>query len=80
MIKTVIKRNGDKEAFNPDKLNKWAIWATKDIQSGLVNWSEIVINTISKLPEEVTTTELQTALINACLYKETWSYSLMAGK
>ena len=80
MIKTVIKRNGDKEAFNPDKLNKWAIWATKDIQSGLVNWSEIVINTISKLPEEVTTTELQTALINACLDKETWSYSLMAGK
>ena len=80
MIKTVIKRNGDKEAFNPDKLNKWAIWATKDIQSGLVNWSEIVINTISKLPEEVTTIELQTALINACLDKETWSYSLMAGK
>lgn len=79
MIKFVIKRDGRKEEFNPSKINKWGEWASKTLGSAVV-WSDIVLHTFSSLPEEVTTEELQKALIKNCLDKRTWEYNRMAGR
>ena len=80
MIEKVIKRNGKIEDFSPDKMNRWAKWSIKEINNGLVDWSEIVIEVMKQLDTVVTSRELQEKLINVCLEKETWSYSLVAGK
>ena len=79
MIKTTIKRNGQKEEFDPNKINGWGIWASKELGSE-VAWSEIVLHVFSTMPEEVTTEQLQNALIKACVDKRTWKYSRMAGR
>lgn len=79
MIKSVIKHDGSIEAFDPDKLNKWSIWASKDLGES-VNWSHVVIKAVSSLPEVVTSEQLQFALIKVCLDMSTWSYSCLAGK
>ena len=80
MVKHVIKRNGKIEDFCPDKMNRWAKWSIKEINNGLVDWSEIVIEVMKQLDNIVTSRDLQEKLINVCLEKETWSYSLVAGK
>ena len=80
MIEKVIKRDGRIEDFCPDKMNRWAKWSIKEINNGLVDWSEIVIEVMKQFDNTVTSRELQEKLINVCLEKETWSYSLVAGK
>lgn len=80
MIEKVIKRDGRIEDFCPDKMNRWAKWSIKEINNGLVDWSEIVIEVMKQLDKIVTSGDLQEKLINVCLEKETWSYSLVAGK
>ena len=79
MIKTIIKRNGSKEAFSADKLNGWSEWSAANLGRE-VNWSEVVLHTVSTLPETCTSRELQESLIQYCLGKNTWEYSLMAGR
>ncbi len=79
MIKTTIKRNGRREEFDPNKINGWGIWASRELGSE-VAWSEIVLHVFSIMPEEVTTEQLQKALIKACIDKRTWKYSCMAGR
>lgn len=62
MIKTIIKRDGTKEPFSPKKLNQWAEWAC----SGLgISWADIAGNAVANLQEEVTSRQLQQALISA---------------
>lgn len=80
MIEKVIKRDGRIEDFCPDKMNRWAKWSIKEINNGLVDWSEIVIEVMKQIDKIVTSRDLQEKLINVCLEKETWSYSLVAGK
>ena len=80
MLRKIIKRDGSIEDFMPDKLNRWAKWSIQEIEKGLVNWSEIVIEVMKSMPEIATSEELQNKLIDTCLQKETWSYSLVAGK
>ena len=80
MIEKVIKRDGRIEDFCPDKMNRWAKWSIKEINNGLVDWSEIVIEVMKQLDKIVTSRDLQEKLINVCLEKETWSYSLVTGK
>lgn len=80
MLRKIIKRDGHIEDFMPDKLNRWAKWSIQEIEKGLVNWSEIVIEVMKSMPEITTSEELQNKLIDVCLQKETWSYSLVAGK
>lgn len=77
MIKTIIKRDGSKEVYQASKLNKWGEWAAKNAK---VDWSSIVIKAINGLPEEVSSEDLQNALIRECLNKKSWSYYLMAGR
>ncbi|MBP7709857.1 MAG: ribonucleoside-diphosphate reductase subunit alpha [Rickettsiales bacterium] len=79
MIKYTIKRNGQREEFDPNKINGWGIWASQALGSE-VAWSEIVLHVFSIMPEEVTTEQLQNALIKACIDKRTWKYSCMAGR
>ncbi len=79
MIKTIIKRDGTKEAFNAEKLNGWGEWAASKLGRE-VNWPEAVLHVVSILPEEVSSDKLQQALIDFCLDKNTWEYNRMAGR
>lgn len=79
MIKTVIKRNGSKEDFSAEKLNGWGEWASAKLGKE-VNWPEAVLHVYSTMSEEVTSEDLQNALIRFCLDKSTWEYNKMAGR
>jgi ribonucleoside-diphosphate reductase alpha chain len=79
MIRTIIKRNGEKEQFSPEKLNGWGEWAASRLGRE-VNWSEAVLHVVSTMPEECTSEALQNALIDFCLNKNTWEYNRMAGR
>lgn len=79
MIKTIKKLDGTIEKFSPNKVNGWGEWAAQEL-GDKVDWSAVVMDACSHLGEEVTSQELQQALIDACLDRKTWSYYLMAGR
>lgn len=79
MIETIIKRNGEKEPFTPSKINGWGEWASNEL-GDLVDWSSVVLHTVSTLPKECDSQTLQERLIKSCLDNETWSYNRMAGR
>lgn len=80
MLKYIVKRDNRVELFDPKKLNKWAIWASKDIDSDKVDWSSVVMDTVRYCNESITSQELQTKLIETCKYQNTEAGLLMAGK
>lgn len=79
MIKTVIKRDGRREAFIPSKLNGWGEWGTKTL-GDQVDWTSVVLETVTNMPEECSSEFLQRQLIKHCLDADTWSYNRMAGR
>lgn len=79
MIKTVVKRDGRVEEFNPDKINRWGIWSAKTL-GNYVDWPSVVLQTVASLPEECTSESLQEQLIKTCLDNNSWSYNRMAGR
>jgi ribonucleotide reductase alpha subunit len=79
MIKTIIKRNGQREVFKPEKLNGWGEWAASRLGHD-VNWPEAVLHVASTMGVECTSEQLQKALIDFCLHKSTWEYNRMAGR
>lgn len=79
MIKTIVKRNGVEENFDPKKLNGWGIWASKTL-GHYVDWSEVVLSVVSTVGERVSSEQLQNGLIEYCLTKRAWSYNRMAGR
>lgn len=79
MIKIVVKRDGTKQPFDPDKVNGWGEWASKNI-GRYVDWSSVVMDTVAVCPEICSTQELQDRLIQTCLDNNSWSYYLMAGR
>jgi len=79
LIKTIIKRDGSTEPFNPAKLNTWGEWASKSLGS-LVDWPTVLLDTVSVCSAETTSVELQSKLIQTCLDNNSWSYYLMAGR
>ena len=79
MIKTIIKRDGSRQAFDPEKVNGWGIWAAENL-SNSIDWGSVVIQAVQSCEEETTSEALQQALISACLTKSTWSYNRMAGR
>lgn len=79
MIKTVVKRNGKSEPFDPKKINGWGEWATKTL-GGKVDWGSAVLHVTSTVGETVTSEALQQALIDYCLSQRTWEYNRMAGR
>ena len=79
MLKTIIKRDGRREEFTPDRLNKWAIWASQDLKDRSV-WSDIVLETVKVAGEEIDSQSLQKLLIKSCIQKRNWAYNVMAGR
>lgn len=79
MIKTIIKRDGTKEHFSAEKINGWGEWAAENLGK-YVNWSDVVLDTVARLPENTSAVDLQETLIQTCLTKKTWSYNRMAGR
>lgn len=77
-MKTVIKRNGTRESFDPTKINKWGEWGKARLEG--VDWSSIVLQAIRKCYDGCTTKELHQAMIDACCEKETAGYMMMAGR
>lgn len=79
-IETVIKNNGKIEAFSPEKLNKWAIWACGD---RVDLWSQLVSTAAKKInANQVPTSVLQNSLITSAidLLGEDHYYSKVASK
>lgn len=79
MIEVIIKRDGSKEEFQPAKVNRWGEWASKTLGNA-VDWSSVVLQTVSTLPKECSSGMLQERLIKTCLDNGTWSYNRMAGR
>jgi len=79
MIETIVKRDGRKEDFSPNKINKWGEWASKSL-GNRVDWSSVVLHTVSTLSKETTSLLLQERLIKTCLEYNSWSYNRMAGR
>ena len=76
MLNYVVKSDGEREKFSPDKLNKMAQWA----DNVGVNWSEVVLSAVKKVSDECTTQELQDALISSCAEKQTTEHINMAAR
>lgn len=78
MLRTIVKRDGSREAFDPAKLNKWALWSARHIRDR-VDWSSVVTKAVKEFKEEATSQDLQRALIKKCVQTKRWPESLMAG-
>ena len=76
MIKEVIKADGSIEKFNLDKLSKWAKYASK--VGG--DWSELAIETFTKLPELCHSKDIHQAMIDVCYSKQDLVYSRVASR
>ena len=76
MIYNVKKSNGTIQPFDPERYNRWAEWA----DNFGVNWSEIALEAARRCYDGCTTLELQFAMIDACVDKQTPAHSLMAGR
>ncbi|WP_024537672.1 ribonucleoside-diphosphate reductase subunit alpha [Comamonas badia] len=79
MIESVTKRDGRVESFTPSKLNGWGEWAAQALGPDM-DWSSVVLETVTDMPEQVTTTMLQQQLIKNCLQSDSWLYNRMAGR
>ena len=79
MIETILKRDGSREPFQPEKLNGWAIWAAQHL-GGHVDWAGIAMRAVASLPAECSSQELQLALIQECKVHQTWSHYRMAAR
>jgi ribonucleoside-diphosphate reductase alpha subunit len=76
LIKSVIKRNNEVVEFDPNKLNKWAEWASES----KVSWSEIVMSATKKLSDMCSTKDIHKALIDTCLEKATYQHADVAAR
>lgn len=76
MIKEVIKSNGSIEKFNLDKLSRWAKYASK--VGG--DWSDLAIETFSRLPETCKSSDIHQTMIDVCYSKEDIVYSRVAAR
>lgn len=79
MISKVSKRDGRLEDFSPNKINQWGVWAAKSLGPE-VDWSSVVLDTVSTLPEVCDSQLLQERLVKNCLDRGTHLYNRMAGK
>lgn len=76
MIKEVVKSDGRIEKFDLEKLSKWAKYASK--VGG--DWSELAIETFSKLPEVVKSSDIHQTMIDVCYTKQDIVYSRVASR
>lgn len=76
MIKEVIKADGSVEKFDLEKLSRWAKYASK--VGG--DWSELAIETFSKLPEKVSSEVIHQTMLDVCYSKQDIVYSRVASR
>lgn len=76
MINTVVKSDGSVVPFEPERLNKAAIFG----DDGNGNWSYISMDAYKRLYDGCTTREVNQALIDACVSRKDEAHSRMAGR
>ncbi|MBQ0111540.1 MAG: hypothetical protein KBT03_00250 [Bacteroidales bacterium] len=76
MIKEVIKADGSVEKFDLEKLSRWAKYASK--VGG--DWSELAVETFSKLPEKVSSEVIHQTMLDVCYSKQDIVYSRVASR
>lgn len=76
MIYNVIKKDGTLQAFDEDKLNKWAEYAA---HQG-VSWSELAKSTYINLEDGCSTEEIHETMIKVCLTKKDINWSRVAAR
>lgn len=76
MINTVVKSDGTEVVFEPERLNKAAIFG----DDGNGNWSHISMDAYKRLYDGCTTREVNQALIDACVSRKDEAHSRMAGR
>lgn len=75
-IRQIKKRDGSLVEFDPTKLNRWGEWA-----AGIgVEWGSIVLEAVRKCYDGCSTADLHSALIAACVDRETEAHLKMAGR
>ncbi|QXN60210.1 hypothetical protein KUA24_143 [Vibrio phage HNL01] len=75
-IKTVIKSNGKEVPFDAEKFNKKNRWAA----DRKVNWSDISLKALKRLSDNCTTTDLDKAIIDACVEEFDEKHFMLAGR
>jgi len=81
MEMNVVKRNGDKEPLNYEKINKVLLWATENIEN--VSASDIAMNAQLHLYNKITTKEIHSVMIESCvnmISEEEPNYQFVAAK
>lgn len=78
MLETIIKRDGSRQPYEASKLNKWFLWAARNVRSR-VDWSSIVMKTVKSLGKEVESKTLNELLIRNLVRAKRWPEQIMAG-
>ena len=76
MITTVVKSDGTSVPFEPERLNKAAIFG----DDGNGNWSAIALDAYKRLYDGCSTREVHQAMINACTDRKDQAHAKMAGR
>lgn len=76
MIRNVKKSDGTVQPFDPSRLNRWAEWAA----NYGVDWAEIAVDAVKRCHDGCTTSDLQWAMIEACIDRQTQAHANMAGR
>ena len=76
MITKVIKSDGSEVVFDPERLNKAAIFG----DDGNGNWSHIALDAYKRLYDGCTTKEVNQAIIDACTSRKDEAHARMAGR
>ena len=76
MITKVIKSDGSEVVFDPERLNKAAIFG----DDGNGNWSHIALDAYKRLYDVCTTKEVNQAIIDACISRKDEAHARMAGR
>lgn len=83
MLETLIKRNGEREAFDYIKQHRWATWGGKGME-GRLDWPSAVKLARDTAPEEMSTQDWQLHLIKTLVARgsqpDGWPYMVLAGK
>ena len=76
MITTVVKSNGTRVPFEPERLNKAAIFGAANSEI----WSHIALDAYKRLYDGCTTREVHQAMINACTDRKDEIHAKFAGR
>lgn len=76
-ITHVIKRDGQIQEFKKEKLDHWAQWASNELR---IDWEDVSKSAFLRCENYCKTSDLQNAMIDACIDKESTAHQKMAGR